>query len=247
MTRELDWDGCWNVRDLGGIPLEQGGETRYGVLVRADNIRQLSDEGWRALADHGVRRIVDLRWPEELAQDPPREVGLEVVHVSLFGVLDSGYVDPVEDYLEAGDPAGYWASEYIEILAKYRPHFGAAVAAIADANDGAVLFHCAGGRDRTGLVAALALRVAGAAIGDVAADYALSSERLGRNPNSWVNQTTDAADRRIRLFKDHTPAEAMARTLEHVEGTYGGAETYLREAGVSDEQLARLRDRLAAP
>jgi hypothetical protein len=63
VTRALDWDGCVNVRDLGGLPLEGGGETRLGVLVRADNVRKLTDAGWEALADHGVTRIVDLRWP----------------------------------------------------------------------------------------------------------------------------------------------------------------------------------------
>ena len=65
-----------NVRDLGGVALEEGGETRYGALVRADNIRLLTDDGWRSLAAHGVARIVDLRWPEELDEDPPRDVDI---------------------------------------------------------------------------------------------------------------------------------------------------------------------------
>ena len=73
------------MRDLGGVALEAGGETRYGALVRADNIRRLTDAGWRALAAHGVARIVDLRWPEELEEDPPRDVDIDVVHVSLLG------------------------------------------------------------------------------------------------------------------------------------------------------------------
>ena len=106
MTRALEWDGCLNVRDLGGVPLEAGGITRYGALVRADNIRKLSDAGWRALAGHGVVRIVDLRWPEELDEDPPRDVHVEVVHVSLLGEFDVDYEDDVADYLAAGDPTG---------------------------------------------------------------------------------------------------------------------------------------------
>src|SRR5205823_4190485 len=64
-SRVLAWDGCINVRDLGGLPLEGGGETRFGVAVRADSIRTLTDGGWRELADYGVRLAVDLRSDEE--------------------------------------------------------------------------------------------------------------------------------------------------------------------------------------
>jgi protein tyrosine/serine phosphatase len=242
MTRELDWDGCWNVRDLGGIPLERGGETKYGTLVRADNVRKLSDAGWRSLADHGVTRIVDLRWPEELARDPSREVGFDVVHVSLFGTLDPDYVDNVEEYMAADDPAGYWGTAYISILEEYAANFAAAVGAIADADDGIVLFHCAGGRDRTGLVAALVLRVAGAPNEEIALDYSLSSERLARDPSRSEKWASDPRD----VFKSQTPAGAMVQALEYLDRQYGGAESYLRQAGVSEEQLACLRDRLAA-
>ncbi len=61
-TRELVWDGCVNVRDLGGLPTEDGRVTRFGAVVRADNVRRLSDAGWEALAGYGIRRIIDLRW-----------------------------------------------------------------------------------------------------------------------------------------------------------------------------------------
>jgi protein tyrosine/serine phosphatase len=232
-----------NVRDLGGLPLEGGGETRTGVLVRADNIRKLSNSGWDALAGHGVTRIVDLRWPEELAEDPPREVEIDIVHLSVLGELDADYVDDVDDYIERGDAAGYWSSFYDEMLERHRANFGAAVAAIADAPEGAALFHCAGGKDRTGLVAALVLRAAGVAIDDVAADYALTGPNL---TSGWVDAAPDEAERRRRAFKQQTPAEAIARTLRALEERYGDVDSYLRVSGVTDVQLARLRGRLAA-
>ena len=84
-ARTLVWDGCVNVRDLGGIPTDDGGTTRAGAIIRSDNIGGLTPDGWRALERHGVTRIVDLRWPEERAQDPPRDVDVEVVHVSVLG------------------------------------------------------------------------------------------------------------------------------------------------------------------
>jgi protein-tyrosine phosphatase len=243
VTRALDWDGCVNVRDLGGLPLEGGGETQPGVLVRADNIRKLSDDGWGALADHGVTRIVDLRWPEELAEDPPREVEIDVVHLSVLGELDSDYVDDVDDYIERGDAAGYWSSFYDEMLELHRANFGAAVAAVADAPEGVALFHCAGGKDRTGLVAALVLRAAGVAVDEVAADYALTGANL---TSGWVDAAPDELERRRRAFKQQTPAEAIARTLRVLEERYGDVDSYLRASGVTDVQLARLRGRLVA-
>ena len=91
----LDWEGCLNVRDLGGLPTEDGRRTRAARVVRADNVRRLTDAGWRSLAEHGVTRIVDLRWPEELAEDPPRDVEIDVVHVSLLG--ESATADYVDD------------------------------------------------------------------------------------------------------------------------------------------------------
>ena len=247
MTRALEWDGCLNVRDLGGVPLEGGGQTRYGVLVRADNIRKLSDAGWRALAGHGVVRIVDLRWPEELDEDPPEGVQVDVVHVSLLGEFDVDYKDDIADYMAADDPIGYWASSYTQILAEFHQNFGRALAAIADApDDGAVVFHCAGGKDRTGLVAALLLRLAGASIDDVAADYSLSETNLNAGPRSWIESAPDETVRRQRTFMQQTPAAAMVRTLEQLEGTWDGVAPYLRAAGLREAQLERLEARLAA-
>jgi protein tyrosine/serine phosphatase len=246
VTRALDWDGCLNVRDLGGVPLEGGGETRSGSLIRSDNVGRLTDDGWRSLAAHGIARIVDLRWPEELAEDEPRDVDIDVVHVSLLGALGAGiYVDPIEEFMAAQDPTGYWAHSYISMLEEYPENFGNALAAIAD-TDGPVVFHCAGGKDRTGLVAALLLRLAGAPIEEVARDYALTAELVAGRPNEWVDAAADEREHRRRSFMQNTPAEAMQRALEHVEREHGGVDGYLHDAGLTEAQLDRLRGRLAA-
>ena len=101
----LVWEGCVNVRDLGGLPTEDGRRIREGVVVRSDNIRRLTDEGWRALEDHGIVRIIDLRWPEELDDDPSRDLDIEVVHIPVLGEsLDAAYVAELFDLLLA-EPA----------------------------------------------------------------------------------------------------------------------------------------------
>jgi protein-tyrosine phosphatase len=244
MTRALEWEGCLNVRDLGGVALEDGRETRFGSLIRSDNVRRLTDRGWRSLADHGVTRIVDLRWREELAEDPPRDVDVEVVHVSLLGELDPDYQDDVFEYMAADDPAGYWAAAYGRILDRHPDNFVRALAAIADAGPGAVVFHCAGGKDRTGLIAALLLRLAGAPVDEIARDYALTAEARGRGADAWVDSAPDERERARRRFMQNTPAEAMRRVVERLERKPGSVRGYLRAAGLDEERLERLRRRL---
>ena len=246
MSRALDWEGCLNVRDLGGVPLDGGGETRYGAFVRADDLGRLTDHGWRSLQGHGVTRVVDLRWPEERARDAPRDVEVEVVHISLLGRFDPARVDDIHEYMAVDDPAGYWGSQYVSILEEHRLEFGRAFEALAVERDGAVVFHCAAGKDRTGLVAALLLRLAGVSIADAAHDYSLTFDLLGRGPREWVNAARDEDEWRRRMFMQHTPAEAMERALSALEEANGSVEAYLRTAGLTARALDTVRSRLAA-
>lgn len=244
----LDWEGCLNVRDLGGHRTEDGRLTRAGTVVRSDNVRALTDAGWRSLAEHGVERIVDLRFPEELAEDAPRDVDIEVVHVSVLGeAFDSDYVAELDAHLQVvEDVADHYAWSYVDFLERYRERFGAAFAAIADAH-GPVVVHCMGGKDRTGLVAALLLRLAGVDRETIGADYALSSGNLAPATNQWVEEASTSAERAKREKLSHTPAEGMVRTLDEIERRYGDVASYLRATGLADAQIERLRDRLVAP
>jgi protein-tyrosine phosphatase len=242
----LDWEGCVNVRDLGGLPTEDGRRTRSGVVVRSDNIRALTDEGWRSLHAHGVTRIVDLRTPYELGLDSPREVELEVVHVCVLELPDPEYEARLNAYLDSvEDVADHYAWSYLDFLERWRANFGRAVAAVADA-PGPVVVHCAGGKDRTGLVTALVLRVAGVSREEVAADYARSEANLAPSFERWLAETDDELALRRGRKLARTPGEAMLRVLEELEARYGSVEEYLRAAGVGEEQLARLRERLVA-
>ena len=246
-ARTLNWDGCVNVRDLGGIPTEDGGVTRTGKVIRSDNVGALTAAGWRALEDHGVNRIVDLRWPEELAEDPPRNVDIEVVHVSVLGpsfgegldyfrTLDA-HVDEVDDI------ADHYAWSYVEFLERNRERFGRAIAAVAD-SDGTVVIHCMGGKDRTGLVAGLLLRLAGVALDEIGRDYALSGPNLATTLGPWLDSASDDVERRRREKLSKTPAIAMTRVLAEIEKRYGNVEGYLAAAGLRPDQIERLRARL---
>ncbi len=246
-ARTLTWDGCVNVRDLGGIPTEDGGRTRAGAVIRSDNIGGLSPDGWRALDEHGVVRVVDLRWPEERAQDPPRDADVEVVHVSVLGPsLEAGrdYLRELDAHIDSVDDiADHYAWSYVDFLERNRARFGEALAAVADA-DGPVVIHCMGGKDRTGLVAAILLRLAGVSPAEIGADYSLSGPNLAGTLDAWLASAPNERERRRREKLSTTPAVAMTRVIEDVEGRYGSVAGYLEAAGLRPGQIDRLRARL---
>jgi protein-tyrosine phosphatase len=248
VTRALEWEGCLNVRDLGGLPTDDGRFTQAGRVVRADNIRKLSETGWQSFADHGVRRVVDLRMPVELAEDPPRSLDVDVVHVSVFGdETDEAYVAELDAHLASvEDVADHYVYSYVDWLERYRGHFGRAFAAIADA-DGTVLVHCMGGKDRTGVVSGLLLRLVGVPYSVIGEDYAVTAVNLEPSTSVWIAEVEDPVERAKWQRLAATPAVAMERVVREIELRYGDVASYLRAAGLSDEQLARLEERLVAP
>jgi protein-tyrosine phosphatase len=247
-SRDLIWDGCLNVRDLGGHPTEDGGETRFGAVVRADSVSQLSDTGWAALVEHGVRTVVDLRGDHEREDDPPIELPVEVLHVPFMEASDEEW-EEIAPELEAAaaaapDVATSTRDAYLIFLERFKPNVAAGIRAVANAPEGGVVVHCAGGKDRTGLLTAFLLHVAGVPEGEIAADYALSEERLRPRHESWfaAAESEEELERLRRIAQ--TPAESILGVFRELELRYGGVEDYLRSVGVTDEELARVRARL---
>jgi protein-tyrosine phosphatase len=226
-SRVLAWDGCVNVRDLGGLPLEGGGETRFGVCVRADSIRTLTDEGWRALADYGVRLAVDLRGDLEVADDPPAGVPIEVRRFPV----------PGEEVPEVRE----WPSmleAYRALLRQFRHEFAGTAATVALADE-PVVVHCLGGRDRTGLACALMLRLAGVPLEAIAADHALSDDNLAPLTGRWHEDAPDEWTRERRLRVTVPAGTTMADVLAELD-----ARAYLLDAGLAEQDLDRLVVRL---
>lgn len=245
-SRDLVWDGLLNVRDLGGHPTEDGRETQFGRIVRADAIRRLSEQGWRALVDYGIRTIIDLRTDEERAADPPAELPVEVLHVR--------FMDDTPEVFAAADAASLAAPDletatrdvYLIFLEAFHQNVAAVIEAVADSPEGGVVVHCAGGKDRTGLTVAFLLRLAGVAIDDIAADYALSEERLRPRHDQWLAEVDDDEERERLRRMTVTPAASMVGVLEELERRYGSVEGYLAAGGARGGVGARIRDRLTA-
>jgi protein-tyrosine phosphatase len=231
----LDWPNCLNARDVGGLPTTDGGRIRERALVRTDSHSKLTPEGVAAVHAYGVSRIIDLRRDRECRAS-----------------LSPFASDPLYLNIQVQDPADpdhetlSLAEIYITMLGLRPQLFTAAVAAIADAPRGAVVVHCAGGKDRTGVVVAMALHVAGVAEETIAADYALTEARLAEESAAFLEGVADLTLRENYRRLQPTPPSNMLQVLDHLDRRYGGAAGYLEAGGMTAAQVSALRERLRA-
>ncbi|MFD0268938.1 tyrosine-protein phosphatase [Streptomyces sp. NPDC127106] len=228
--RFLDWEGCFNVRELGGL-----GEVVQGRAVRADALDRLTARGWTALADHGVRTVVDLRNDGEAEADrAPRPAGLKTVRIPLDGIEDREFWDVWWGRPGFGTPA-----YFRPFLSRFPERVAAVAEAVADAPPGGVAFHCGLGRDRTGIIALVLLRLMGASPEEIAHDHGLSEPRVGAlyaargRPYDSIEIEEYVAGLGTTV---HRLALDAARWLD--------AEPYLRAGGLSTPVLLRLCRRL---
>ena len=256
--RWIHFEGLDNVRDVGGLPLRDGGSTRPGVLLRSANLRAATPSDVRRLVeDLGLRLVIDLRTAREVDRDGPTAVAAAGVEtVALTFLPDDGLAFPVADGTTDVDPLlsaylGYLDDRPDNVVAAVALLAGredAAAVAVTDADPGATLVHCAAGKDRTGVLVALVLDAVGVEREAVVADYALSAEQVEA---MWRRWTTAAGTEMPDDLTPHLPrAEVMAALLarldaEHGDGDGGGgAAGWLRAHGLPDDALARLRRQL---
>ncbi|WP_199552314.1 tyrosine-protein phosphatase [Streptomyces sp. N35] len=232
IERDLDWDGCHNVRDLGGL-----GTVARGALVRADGLDKLTEKGWAAAYEHGIRTVLDLREADEYGADAaPRPDGITTVRVELDGMAEDAafWARWTEDW-RWGTPRFY--GPFMESF----PHrIAAAVTAVAQAAPGGVAFHCAAGRDRTGNIALVLLSLLGASPEEIAADYARSAANMAAleaatgKPSHQDFLDAAYAEHGTTAYADMITAAGAVR-----------AQTYLLAAGVTESDLNALRTRVA--
>ncbi len=243
--RWITLDGAVNARVV--VP---------GVLIRTDNLQALTDRDVRLLVeDEGLEVVLDLRTETEVELEGPGPMtaaaGVRIEHRSLYPAsgrntdLDAGTIRPWgpsdDDLLPAETPV---VRSYMSYLRRRPDSVAAAVRTIARA-DGAVLVHCAAGKDRTGVVVALALDAAGVDRGTIVADYLATAERIEAIIARLVSSETYRAELEGHDPQRHAPVPGtMERVLELVDQAFGGPTAWLSRHGLTADDFTRLRRRL---
>ena len=260
----LELQGAVNVRDIGGLPTVDGRTTRSGVLLRSDNLGDLTPTDVAELVERrGLRTVVDLRSTGEVhlaGPGPLVAAGLTHHQLSLIpewdGEPDQAEVeraldDLTQDALPAlparprqSDPTDL-AGHYTGYVANAGPNIATALKVLADPASGLALVHCAAGKDRTGVVVALALSLVGVTREAVVADYVRSAERA---PQILARLNATAAYgpglEGITAAQIAPVAPSMEGFLDGIDREYGGVHGLAMSLGVDEETVARLGARL---
>lgn len=220
--RVLLWDGCTNVRDLGGLSTCDGRTTLWKAIVRSDSPARLTEAGWAALYDYGIRTIITLRTQGMVENElnfTPRYPDITTLQAAIEDITDT-------EFLHQWAASDLWSTPlyYQDALQRWPERHAAAITAMARAGPGGILFHCIRGNDRTGMIALLLLALAGVEPDDIVADYELSPD----------------PDRDELLTRQHSSVrEVILSVLIGLD-----AASYLCQGGVSQEDLAAVRRRL---
>ena len=235
--RALGIESAQNVRDLGGYTTASGRETQWGRFVRAGDMDQLNESDQQKLLDYGITTVIDLRMQREVRQMP------NVFSVSRrvnFHNHDF-WGDRFDDYRSTrrgAPPEVKLADLYCAGLVESGFVMADIMTTIADAEEHGFAYHCRSGKDRTGLVSALLLAVAGVPEETICADYALTGEYL-----------KSSGDKRVKpgepgYYLHGCAPETMALTLDFLRTEYSSAVGYLGHVGVGDSQIDRIRSKL---
>lgn len=240
--RRVVFEAVHNFRDLGGYPTAHGAHTCWNVLYRADGLHRLTDPDLVVFANLGIRTVVDLRTDLEVEQHgsfPHERMLVDFHHVA---VIDATWNhEEVPDL----DDVDFLVWAYRSMLSRGADRFADAMSILAEAESAAV-FHCAAGKDRTGILAALVLGSVGVPDQAIVADYALTAAAMQRM-QTWVR--TNHPDLYARYaetpsaFLAAEPA-AMQVILDDLRSQHGSVGDAARAFGLSATSLDRLTGRL---
>ena len=254
--RWVDLEGPANFRDLGGLPIATGGAVRMGVLYRSDSLKMLTDGDLEFLVTTvGLRRVVDLRSGPEIerhGQSDLEACGVEIIHQP---IVDETRGPKSKDNPEGQSPEVALREAplsldliYLYMLETFPQRFAAAVEALSDAQRQPVVFHCAAGKDRTGLIGALVLELCGVERDLIIHDFLLTNDRMPTMIDRHrVAAEIDGRDAEIEAQTLFPTEEILISLFTEFKARHGGAEAYLLAAGIDPGVIASLRSALVEP
>lgn len=241
-----------NLRDLGGLPVD-GGITRPGVLLRSDDVSVMPAAFAQQMIDDGVTSVIDLRSPEEAlftGRGPLTVPGVSYHHLALTASVSSpeDISHEITSSTTTPEHVGAWYANLLETQARQLA-LGVTLVAMAD---GATVFHCAAGKDRTGVFAAVVLSAVGATPETISADYAVTATRL---PQLFPRLRAIMGGLMPDRVLDEKAIKGMGAMMgAHVESMeamqnvlierHGSVLAPIRKAGLTDATIAQLHERL---
>ena len=235
--RHLKFAGTYNFRDAGGYPVQGGGATRWRTLFRSDSPHRLSEADRGSLIASGLRTAVDLRQASELTEAPnvfAADMQITFCHLPLLSDAPS----MPEDLPALVDI-------YRAILDERGDQICAALSALAAPKALPAIVNCTAGKDRTGLIVALILGLAGVPEETIVADYALSGACLAGAFSDEARRQAEEQGYSYDLLMQCDP-DFMRETLQHLRKRYGGIESYVRTTGLGNQEIDRLRQSMVA-
>jgi protein-tyrosine phosphatase len=210
------------------------------MFVRSDNLRSLTAAGQEAMVAYGVTDVIDLRSESEVASSPspfavPQPFAGPAPTYRHIPLVDDSTMRKLAEAPDMFD-------RYLMMLDHRSDAFREIFTALAR-TEGAAVFHCFAGKDRTGMVAAMSLALAGVDVDSIAADYAETDIQMATRYEEWL---AAAPPEQLEWMREdlRCPPERMVAVLEHLDAQWGGVEGYLETAGVSSTEIATLRSKL---
>ncbi len=242
-ARHLTVRGTYNLRDLGGYATARGTPIPWRRFLRADSLHRLEPGEAERLRFEGLRMVIDLRTAREILDAPSvfdTHPGVRLVNQPLFDALSPAA-------LAQGDaPEGHpLLAFYVTALETRGTAICAILTSLAEEREGMVVFNCTAGKDRTGLIAALLLGIAGVSHKDIISDYAMTAALIPDLVAEFLSLSrARGGDVAAYATLLESPADTMAATLEHIVAKYGSIMGYIDHIEVPTEVLARLQSRL---
>jgi protein-tyrosine phosphatase len=241
-NRRIGLEHVHNFRDLGGYPTDGGKATRWNTLFRSDGLYRLrSAEDVLRVRQLQLRSVIDLRTKREQDDQgifPTAEISVTFHHLSIVDVTWSNSETP-----DITDPVEFLVWGYRDMLEVGSSRFAEAMRVLAQAKALPAVFHCAAGKDRTGVLAALVLASLGVDDEHICADYGLTKDAMQR----WITWAKQHQPELAQRFATTPPVflaadpEAMKIILEDLHKKYGSVANYVREIGVEPETVASLK------
>ena len=237
--RNLGFSATYNFRDVGGYAGLDGRTVRWRRLFRSDALHRIGDADTEAFARLGIRTVIDLRRPFEIERygRVAERYGVDYRNLVLNHV-DWEEVEHPEDAVHER----WLADRYLNFAEDGREALRTSLQVIADPTRAPVIVHCMAGKDRTGTVCALTLALLGVSDEDIAADYALTTAAMRPLTAYLLEKNPEAVQGNEHMFD--SPPGAMLLFLDDLRALHGSVESYVREIGLTDDEIASMRAHL---